>query len=101
MDIENQKSVISRFEQKERDVEKLVQANENELKLTRSDAEEKQRLVEELRTQLKELNQQVNTINQAQEMTRGLTTFFLLISLDNETNNFSLLQTSSSQNWRS
>ena len=76
MDIENQKSVISRFEQKERDVEKLVQANENELKLTRSDAEEKQRLVEELRTQLKELNQQVNTINQAQEMTRGLTTFF-------------------------
>lgn len=76
MDIENQKSVISRFEQKERDVEKLVQANENELKLTRSDAEEKQRLVEELRTQLKELNQQVNTINQAQEMTRGLTISF-------------------------
>ncbi len=78
MDIENQKSVISRFEQKERDVEKLVQANENELKLTRSDAEEKQRLVEELRTQLKELSQQVNTINQAQEMTRGLTTAFCL-----------------------
>ena len=78
MDIENQKSVISRFEQKERDVEKLMQANENELKLTRSDAEEKQRLVEELRTQLKELSQQVNTINQAQEMTRGLTTAFCL-----------------------
>lgn len=51
----------------------MIQANENELKLTRSDAEEKARLVEELRNQLKEVNQQISSINKAQEMNKGLT----------------------------
>ncbi|KAJ6219103.1 hypothetical protein RDWZM_004915 [Blomia tropicalis] len=70
VDIENQKSSIGRFESKERDIEKLIQANENELKLTRSDAEEKQRLVDELRTQVKELNQQIGSISKAKEMSK-------------------------------
>lgn len=51
----------------------MIQANENELKLTRSDAEEKARIVEELRNQLKEVNQQINSIHKAQEMNKGST----------------------------
>lgn len=54
MEIENQKSQLTRFEVKESDIEKLVQANENELRLTRSDNEEKQRQIDNLRQQLQE-----------------------------------------------
>lgn len=64
---------MSRYEQKERDVEKRIQANENELKLTRLDAEEKQRVIDELRTQVRQLGEHIEKLMSTKETAR--TTF--------------------------
>ncbi|XP_075589369.1 uncharacterized protein LOC124496137 isoform X3 [Dermatophagoides farinae] len=66
VEIENQKSLLTRFETKESDVEKLIQANLNELKLTRSDNEQKQRLVDDLKMQLKQLKDQMQQADRQQ-----------------------------------
>lgn len=62
-------------------MEKLIQANENELKLTRIDAEEKQRMVEELRTQLQEINARIGDINTAQESSKGTVLLLSIVSI--------------------
>ena len=62
---------MSRFEKRERDVEKLIQANENELKLTRSDCAEKQRQVEQFKSQLDEMKKKMASVSQAQESFKG------------------------------
>lgn len=72
VDIENLKSALSRFEKREQDVEKLIQANENELKLARSDCEEKQRAIDDLKIQLIDVNKNIVSLNEAQLKVKGL-----------------------------
>lgn len=63
--------MLTRFETKESDVEKLIQANLNELKLTRSDNEQKQRLVDDLKMQLKQLKDQMQQADRQQGSLKG------------------------------
>lgn len=70
MDNENQASVLSRYEQKERDVEKRIQANENELKLTRLDGDEKRRVIDELRGQVRQLTEHIEKLMATKETAR-------------------------------
>ncbi|XP_075678945.1 uncharacterized protein LOC113790911 isoform X3 [Dermatophagoides pteronyssinus] len=71
VEIENQKSLLTRFETKESDVEKLIQANVNELKLTRSDNEEKQRLIDSLKVQLKDVRDELQQTYEQQGSLKG------------------------------
>ncbi len=75
IDNEDKKSLLSRFEKKEKEFEKLIQQNENELKLTRSDCDEKQELVNDLRKQLNDLKTRLNSLTRDQELTKGLLFF--------------------------
>lgn len=72
VEIENQKSLLTRFETKESDVEKLIQANVNELKLTRSDNEEKQRLIDSLKVQLKDVRDELQQTYEQQGSLKGI-----------------------------
>lgn len=65
MDMDQIRSQLTRYEQKEKDVEKLIQANENELKLVHSECQDKQGLIEALRGQVKEANQRLAQADQA------------------------------------
>ncbi len=81
IDNEDKKSLLSRFEKKEKEFDKLIQQNENELKLTRSDCDEKQELVNDLRKQLNDLKNKLNSLTRDQEMTKGLLFFSILFLL--------------------
>ena len=72
IDFENQQSIISRFEKKEKDIEKLVQAKENELKLAQSFADERERQNCELKCQLRDIQMQFDGLNRSQESSKGL-----------------------------
>lgn len=62
-------------------MEKLIQANENELKLTRIDCDDKQRVIDQLRLQLKEFNAKVDSLNEEQLLAKGTTAQTVCVSV--------------------
>ena len=77
IELEDKKSLISRFEKKQTEFDKNIQILENELKLTRSDCDEKQSLVSDLKREVSDLKLKLSTVSRDQELSKGLIGFYV------------------------
>lgn len=72
IELEDKKSLVSRFEKKQTEFDENIRLLENELKLTRSDCDEKQTIVADLKREINDLKSRLNSASRDQEFSKGM-----------------------------
>ena len=84
IELEDKKSLITRFEKKQIEFDENIRSLETELKLTRSVCDEKETIVSDLKREINDLKSRLNSTSRDQEFSKGMaiTINFILNSND-------------------